>query len=140
MSESKTNLQARFISLRATGFSLDKCSKELGKAKNTLVSWEKEFKKNISMEKAIEIERILEHNNSTKLLRINLLSKQVKDIFNEIAKRNLSDIKTEKLMELGIKHIAALEEMTNNMGWIEIEDKSVLEDVLPTREVMYTLE
>ena len=51
-------IKQQFIQLRAKGYSFDKIAKELGKAKQTLIDWSKEFQEEIANVKASELESL----------------------------------------------------------------------------------
>ncbi len=56
MADSKTI--ERFIELRAKGLSFDKIAKDLGKAKQTLIDWSKDYQEEIANLKALELETL----------------------------------------------------------------------------------
>lgn len=93
----------KFIELRAKGVSFDKIAKELSISKQTLIKWSKEMEIEISNLKAIELEVLQEQYYIAKEQRIKLFGKHMEAIVAELSKRNLSDIPTDKLLELMIK-------------------------------------
>lgn len=94
----------RFIELRAKGFSFDKIAKELGKAKQTLIDWSKELQDEIANRKAIELEALYETYYLQRESRIQTFGVMLTKIKEEIERRDLSDVPTEKLLELLLKY------------------------------------
>lgn len=99
----------KFIELRAKGLSFDKIAAELHKAKQTLVNWDKEYKEEIANLKAEELEALQERYYLTKERKIKLFGERLEAINKELAKRDLSDVSTDKLLDLLIKCHAAIE-------------------------------
>jgi len=97
-------LKERFIELRAKGWSFDKIAKELGKAKQTLIDWSKELKNEIANLKAIELEALYEKYYLHKETRLQTFGEMLTKIKNEIEERDLSDVPTDKLLELLLKY------------------------------------
>lgn len=103
----------KFIELRAKGYSFDKIAKELGRAKQTLIDWSKELEEEIANLKALELEALYEKYYLHKENRLQTFGELLGKIKKEIEKRNLSDVSTEKLLELYLKYQAqAKEEVT----------------------------
>ena len=103
----------KFIELRAKGYSFDKIAKELGRAKQTLIDWSKELEEEIANHKALELEALYEKYYLHKENRLQTFGELLGKIKKEIEKRNLSDVSTEKLLELYLKYQAqAKEEVT----------------------------
>ena len=104
----------KFIELRAKGYSFDKIAKELGRAKQTLIDWSKELEEEIANHKALELEALYEKYYLHKETRLQTFGELLGKIKKEIEKRNLSDVSTEKLLELYLKYQAqAKEEVTD---------------------------
>lgn len=98
-----------FIVLRAKGYSFDKLAKKLGKSKQTLVNWSKEFEEEIANLKGMEIESLYEQFYLSKHRKIEVLGEVLNKLKTEIDKRDLSDIPTDKLMDLFLKYYVLLE-------------------------------
>ena len=102
MADSKTI--ERFIELRAKGLSFDKIAKDLGKAKQTLIDWSKDYQEEIANLKALELEALQEQHYLS--IRARLQSQAI--IYNKLREeaegRDFSEIPTEKLLELLSKH------------------------------------
>jgi len=94
----------RFIELRAKGWSYDKIAKELGKAKQTLIDWGKELEDEIANLKALELEALYEKYYLLKESRIETFGELVKRLKDEVMSRDLSEVPTDKLLELFLKY------------------------------------
>ena len=100
----------KFIELRAKGYSFDKIAKELGKAKQTLIDWSKDLEEEIANLKALELEALYEEFYLVKEDRIRRLGKILKSIEDELLDRDLSDVATDRLLDLLLKYRAKIEE------------------------------
>jgi transposase len=104
----KEELKSRFILLRAKGNSYARIAKELGVSKRTLVNWNTELEAEIAQVRSIELEALQEEFFLLKEGRIRLLGEQLRTIQAEISKRDLSKVKTDKLMELQLRYFEEL--------------------------------
>lgn len=94
----------RFIELRAKGWSYDKIAKELSKAKQTLIDWGKELEEEIANLKAVELEALYEEYYLLKEQRLQSLGNTLSKLREEIEGRDLSDLSTDKLLEIYLKY------------------------------------
>ena len=99
-----TDLKERFIELRAKGWSFDKIAKELGKAKQTLIDWSKELQEEIANVKASELEVLYEKYYLLKEARLQTFGEMITKIKKEVEGRDLSDVPTDKLLDLLLKY------------------------------------
>jgi len=106
----KLELKSQFIELRAKGWSYVKISRKLKVSKNTLANWGAEMEGEIASLKAMELEALHEKYYMTKEARIELLGEQLKAVKEELSKRGLGDVSTDKLMEMQLKLYQALQE------------------------------
>jgi len=100
----------RFIELRAQGLSFDKISKELRVSKQTLIDWSKSLQEEIKNLRAIELEALQEKYFLTKEKRLELFGEKLKAIKEELDKRDLNELMTDKLFELFLKFHRILKE------------------------------
>jgi len=98
------DVKQRFIELRAQGMSFEKIAKELGKAKQTLIDWSKELQEEISNHKAMELEALYETYYLFKEARLKQFGEIVARLSEELQERNLSDVPTDKLLDLYLKY------------------------------------
>lgn len=97
-------IKQRFIELRAKGYSFDKIAKELGKAKQTLLDWSKDLDLEIAQAKALELETLYESYSLYKEARIKTLGEILLKLKSEIDQRDLTDLPTDKLLDLFLKY------------------------------------
>ena len=100
----------RFIELRAKGYSFDKIAKELGKAKQTLIDWSKELQDEIANRKALELEALYESYYLLKENRLQTFGTMLTKIKAGVERRDLSDVPTDKLLELLLKYNSQVKE------------------------------
>lgn len=100
----------KFIELRAKGWSFDKIAKELGKAKQTLIDWSKELQDEIANLKALELEALYEKHYLLKENRIETFGVLLRKLKDEVMSRDLSDVPTDKLLELLLKYNSQVKE------------------------------
>ena len=105
----KLELKSQFVELRAKGWSYVKIARKLKVSKNTLANWGAELEGEIASLKAMELEALYEKSYMTKEARIKLLGAQLKEIQDELKKRGLEGVSTEKLLEMGLKLYQALQ-------------------------------
>ena len=105
-----TELKERFIELRAKGWSFDKIAKETGKAKQTLIDWSKELQDEIANRKALELEALYESYYLMRENRLQTFGAMLTKIKKEVESRDLSDVPTDKLLELLLKYNSQVKE------------------------------
>jgi hypothetical protein len=113
-------IKNEFIILRAQGWSFDKISKKLGKAKQTLIDWSKELQDEIKNLKALELEELYQKYYLMKESRIVIFGELVNKLRDEAKDRDLSTLPTEKLLDLLIKYDKLLQEEA-----VELDYKSL---------------
>src|SRR5919205_2874769 len=106
----KAELKSEFVQLRAKGLPYAKIAERLGVAKSTLANWNAELEAEIASARAMELEALQEEYFLLKEGRIRLLGEQLRRIQEELAGRDLADLSTDKLMDLMLRHYAALKE------------------------------
>ncbi len=104
----KQEQKQAFIEMRAKGFSLDKCAKQLHLAKATLCNWSHELEEEIARLKAVELEALQEQYYLAKEGRIKLLGEQLRTIQEELKARSLADVPTSRLIELQLAYYKEL--------------------------------
>lgn len=100
----------RFIEMRAKGYSYDKIALELKKAKQTLIDWGKELQEEIANLKALELDSLYERYFLYKENRLQAMGEMLSKIKEEFKRRDLSDVPTDKLMDLLLKYSNQIEE------------------------------
>jgi len=123
--------RGRFIELRAQGLSFDKISKELQVSKQTLIDWSKNLQEEIRNLKAIELEALQEKYFLTQAKRLELFGERLKAIKEELDKRDLNDVPTDKLIELFLKFHRVLKD---EFAPLELERKDFGADMVDLGE------
>ena len=104
----KEEQKSKFIHLRAKGYSYARIAKELKVSTSTLTNWNQELQEEVSQARAMELEALQEEYFVLKEGRIRLLGDQLKVIQKEIGGRDLSNVSTEKLMDLQLRYFGEL--------------------------------
>jgi IS30 family transposase len=105
-----TEVKRQFIELRAQGWSFDKIAKELGKAKQTLLDWSKELEDEIANLKAMELEALYEAYYLHRENRLKMFGEILSRLREEVGNRDLSELPTDKLLELLLKYNTQIKE------------------------------
>lgn len=100
----------RFIELRAKGWSFERIAKKIGKAKQTLIDWSKELQDEIANRKALELEALYESYSLMRENRLQSYGAMLTKIKEEVERRDLSDVPTDKLLELLLKYNSQVKE------------------------------
>lgn len=100
---SKVDKKDRFIELRAKEHSFDYIAKELAVSKPTLISWSKELKVDIGNLRELNRDYLRESFAVSRKHRLEMFSKQLKKLKEELAKRDLSEVPTSQLITMIIK-------------------------------------
>jgi len=103
-------VKLKIVELRAKGTSIQKIASELGIAKQTVVDVCKELKEEVALHKALRLDELYESEALSVEARISSLSSLLKRIKEELESRSLSDVPTEKLVDLYLRTQEKLEE------------------------------
>ena len=106
--EDKTDKQNEFIELRAKGNSFDRIANRLKVSKGTLIGWSKEYQQEVSNFSAMERETLAEQYRTTRNHQLALFGEQLQKVRLEIQKRDLGDVTTDKLVNMEIKLLDAI--------------------------------
>jgi len=135
------NTKEKFIELRAQGWSFDKIAKELGKAKQTLIDWSKELQDEIANRKALELEALYETYYLQKESRLQTFGGLLNKIKDEVLSRDLSEVPTDKLLDLFLKYNSQVKEEIVEPSFKssteideERQDKEILEALTNLRD------
>lgn len=105
----EVNSRLSIIELRAQGYSIQKIAKKLDVSKQTVVDTIKANKDEVASLHAIQLDALYEAEKVTAEARIKNLSSLLKKIQQEIDSRDLSDVPTDKLIDLYIKTSSTLD-------------------------------
>ncbi len=126
-----------FLELRAQDKSLRTIERAIGIDRRTLARWDREFKEELENRKAIELEALHEQYWVTRQARIKIYDAQYRRVTEELEKRDLSEIKTPKLVDLALKLDARLREETLTTA---IADEAGLEARKAARSLVESLD
>lgn len=121
----KFDQKQKFIELRAKEEPYEKIAKELNVSKPTLIKWGKELEIEINNCRAIEIEVLQEKYYVSKRKRIEFYGEQLYALNRELQQRDLSQLSTEKLIEIQMKTISHLKQEEKK---IHLKGKQNLEE------------
>ena len=130
------NVKQRFIEMSAKGYSFDRIAKELGKAKQTLIDWSKELQEEIANLKALELEALYETYYLYKENRLQTFGELLGKIKTEAMSRELSDVPTDKLLELLLKYNSQVKEEILEPTFKSSEE---MEEERIDRELLYDI-
>jgi transposase len=88
---------ARFIFLRAQGWSYNRITVELNVSKPTLIKWSRQYQFEINNLRATETEALVERVFRQRHERWEVLARQLKRLEEEIEKRDLEEIPASRL-------------------------------------------
>ena len=100
----------RIIELRARGKSYSTIASELKIGKQTALDVCKKYKEQIATLQALELEQLYEAQRITSTERITAIASLMHRVREEIDSRDLSQVPTEKLIDLYLKQASALKE------------------------------
>ncbi len=89
----------QFIELRSQGIPYSQIVKLLGVSKPTLIQWSREHNETINNLRAMNLADVSETHYLVKKKRVELLGGTLERIREELSKRDLSEIPTEKLLK-----------------------------------------
>jgi len=115
-------IKNKFIEMRAEGRTLSAIAKELGIARNTAVNWSRELSEEIAAIKAFKTEEMIEKYRMTKEKRIEVYGNRLLAIQDELAKRDLSEVPTNKLFDMEVKCSKVVEAEISNPAFLTDED------------------
>lgn len=106
-----TDKQKEFIELRAKNWSFQRISEEIGVSKPTLINWNKEFRYEIKTLNSIELEGLYQEYQTTAKQRIEYLGQTHQKLVKELQNRDLSNVRTDKLLDMILKTSNELEQI-----------------------------
>jgi len=96
-------LKEQFVELRSQGFSFATIAERLCVAKSTLIEWSKDLELDIKNFRQIHLEAMREKYRVGVEKRIELFGQQLNTIETELSKRDLTQLPTERLLDLLLK-------------------------------------
>lgn len=105
-----TKTKARFIELRAQGWSYQRIAKDLKVAKQTVIDWGHELRGEVNSLRAVELEALRERYGLLQEHRVKTFGETLAAIRAELATRKLEELETDKLLELQAKYLKLFKE------------------------------
>lgn len=121
--EDKNEVKDQFVELRAKGNSYDKIAKTLGVSKSTLLSWSKDLNLAINNERSVAMDAIYEKHKLAKQHQMEMLGIQLGKVREELEKRDLSEVSTDKLVTMQLKLLDAI-----NSNGVSVTFKAEVDD------------
>jgi hypothetical protein len=121
----------RFVELRAQGWSFSRISAELNVHKNTLLAWSRKHHHRIQNLRALEIETLSEQFNLSRQNCLGSLAEDIRRIREELARRDLKDIPTSRLVTLAATLRAEANRLNGPLQLSEPVPDSAPEEDLP---------
>lgn len=118
--EDKLEVQNQFVELRAKGNSYDKIAKTLGVSKSTLLSWSKDLSLEINNERNVAMDAIYEKHKLAKQHQMEMLGIQLGKVREELERRDLSEVSTDKLVAMQLKLLDAINTSGVNVAFTAI--------------------
>ena len=106
--EDKLEVQDQFVELRAKGNSYDRIAKTLGVIKATLLKWSQDLSLKINNERSVAMDAIYEKHKLAKQHQMEMLGVQLGKVREELDKRDLSEVSTDKLVAIQLKLLDAI--------------------------------
>lgn len=128
--EDKHEVQQQFIELRAKGNSYDRIASKLGVSKGTLIEWSRRLSIDINNLRNVEIDALLEKYKMARTHQMETYGSQLNKIRDELEKRDLSTISTDKLVAMELK---LLDAVNNTSGGVRFSSSEFVID-LPATE------
>lgn len=122
----KNELKNEFVIMRAKGYSYRDIEDELGVSKSTLSNWSNELEEEIARLKAIELDSLYQQYYLNKENKIKLLGDLLDRMREEALSRDLSDVSTDRLLELILRYQEKLEDEKVNIKLLSSKEMEEL--------------
>ncbi len=93
----------KFIDLRAKGWTFSRIAAELNVSSGTLVNWSRKYERELKNARQLRLEERNEALNLTRERSREYLSEDLRRVREELAKRDLSQLSTGRLMMLSLR-------------------------------------
>lgn len=120
--EDKLEVQDQFVELRAKGNSYDRIAKTLGVSKATLLKWSKDLSLEINNERSVAMDAIYDKHKLAKQHQMEMLGIQLGKVREELEKRDLSEVSTDKLVTMQLKLLDAINSNGVNVTFTTMVD------------------
>lgn len=123
--ENKNEVKQQFVELRAKGNSYDRIASKLNVSKSTLIEWSRLLSTEIGNLRSVETDALLDKHKIAKMHQMDMYGSQLSRVREELEKRDLSDVSTDKLLNMELKLLDAI---NNNGGNIKFSSSELVID------------
>ncbi len=123
----------KFVERRAQGWSLVRITAELGVARSTLIEWSRQLRFEIQNQLAIELDDLRDRLLGPRSARAAGLAEKLAHVENELRKRDLATLSTQRLFSLSLALRREIERETEGVHFVtpvkDIPDAEYIEQV-----------
>ncbi|HEV2435942.1 MAG TPA: helix-turn-helix domain-containing protein [Verrucomicrobiae bacterium] len=123
----------KFVERRAQGWSLVRIAAELGVARSTLIEWSRQLRFEIQNQLAIELDDLRDRLLGPRSARAAGLAEKLAHVENELRKRDLATLSTQRLFSLSLALRREIERETEGVHFVtpvkDIPDAEYIEQV-----------
>jgi hypothetical protein len=113
----------KFIEQRARGWSLVRIASDLGVARSTLIEWSRQFRFEIQNQLAIELDDLRNRLLGPRQARASGLAEKLARVEDELRKRDLATLSTQRLFSLSLVLRREIERETDDVPFaIPVKD------------------
>ena len=108
----------KFVERRAQGWSLIRISSELGVARSTLIEWSRQLRFDIQNQLAIELDDLRNRLLGPRQARASGLAEKLSRVEEELRKRDLATLSTQRLFSLSLALRREIERETGDVTFV----------------------
>jgi hypothetical protein len=108
----------KFVERRAQGWSLVRIAAELGVARSTLIEWSRQLRFDIQNQLAIELDDLRDRLLGPRSARASGLAEKLAHVENELRKRDLATLSTQRLFSLSLALRREIERGTDGVHFV----------------------
>jgi hypothetical protein len=108
----------KFVERRAQGWSLVRIAAELGVARSTLIEWSRQLRFEIQNQLAIELDDLRDRLLGPRSARASGLAEKLARVENELRKRDLATLSTQRLFSLSLALRREIERETDDVHFV----------------------
>ena len=120
--KSPTDAKDAFIELRARGMSYESIACELGVGRQTLQSWSRDLQAEIKNASAVRMDALRAKHRLLQQHQVEVFGELLDKIKGELARRDLAEVPTYRLMDMFLKYSAAFHENSSQPEFVEKTD------------------
>lgn len=129
--KNSASTKEKFVELRATGMSYEAIAAQVGVTRQTLQTWVKELRPQIENHKALRLDSLRAQYSLLQQHQVEVFGQVLGRMRDELAKRDLSDISTHRLLDLFLKYSIAYNENSKPPELVEEKGSMELDVLFP---------